>query len=107
MMNDVVLSIIECVIAVLAMIITRYLIPWIKAQIENSQYKWIAEVVSDAVKYAEQTVRESGKGSVKKEMVESYIINQLQIRNITITDDQLNALIESAVYGIKQGKVNE
>ena len=102
--NEILMDVLKAVVSLATLLIVRYLIPWIKAQIENSKYSWLVELVADAVKYAEQTIIGSGKGEEKKELVVQYITNQLQIRGIGITEDQMEALIESAVYQLKKGE---
>ncbi len=102
--NDILMDVLKAVVSLATLLIVRYLIPWIKAQIENSKYSWLVELVADAVKYAEQTITGSGKGEEKKELVVQYITNQLRIRGIGITEDQMEALIESAVYQLKKGE---
>ncbi len=102
--NEILMDVLKAVVSLATLLIVRYLIPWIKAQIENSKYSWLVELVADAVKYAEQTITGSGKGEEKKELVVQYITNQLQIRGIGITEDQMEALIESAVYQLKKGE---
>lgn len=104
--NEIIMDVVKTCIVLATFIITRYLVPWLKAQIENSEYKWMATIVEDAVKYAEQTIRESGKGEEKKALVLEFIQNQLTIKGIKVTDEQLDALIESAVFGLKKGAEN-
>lgn len=100
--NEILMDVLKAIVSLAALLIVRYLIPWIKAQIENSNYKWIADLVADAVKYAEQIIKESGKGEEKKEIVVKYITDQINLRGIKITDEQMEALIESAVYQLKK-----
>lgn len=104
-MNQIVMDLLKWVVALLGFIVARYLVPWIKAQVANSQYAWMSALVEDAVKYAEQTIVGSGKGEEKKDLVVQYITNQLQIKGIGITEDQMDALIESAVFGLKEGQI--
>lgn len=85
---------------VLAVLIVRYLIPWIRSQIENSQYSWICSIIFDAVQYAEQTVH--GDGAEKKALVNSLIRDALSKKNINISENQLNAIIESVVFAMNR-----
>ena len=43
----------------------------------------------------------------KKEIVTEFLKTQLQAKNISISDEQLNALIESAVYVLRQNSAKE
>lgn len=77
--------------------------PYIKEQLEQSKYKWVADVVSQAVRSAEQTITGSKSGAERKAIVVNFIRSLLIKKNIDISDDQLDTLIEAAVYTMKSG----
>lgn len=104
-MNDILFEILNAVIIIAVIAVTRYLIPWIKAKTTGTQYEHIFKLVEDAVKAIEQTVTESGKGEEKKEEVMKYVRDQLNSMGIMITDEQLSTFIESAVYAMNQKKL--
>lgn len=54
---------------------------------------------------AEQTILGDKTGPEKKTIVTKFLKKQLQKKNISISDEQLNTLIEAAVYAMKQEKV--
>jgi LL-H family phage holin len=100
-MNDVTFMILKIVIAISVAIITRYLVPWIKAQNDSGTRKLIYELVETGVKAAEQTITGSGMGHEKKEQVELYVRDQLNQLGISISIEQIDQLIEEAVYVMK------
>lgn len=102
-MNDVILKLLELVVMVSVIIITRYLIPWIRSNISFSQYSVVLSIVDAAVMYAEQTMT---GGQIKKEAVMDLVTNELNKRGIEITVEQVNALVEAAVYSMNQEKAN-
>lgn len=89
--------IIEAVMALIAAIITTILIPYIRSKTSESQQQKLMAIIQIAVTAAEQIYKESGMGKQKK----AYVINWLSERGITIDDEKLDALIESAVYTLK------
>lgn len=88
-------------------IVVRYLVPYLKRMISDNEYRWLTELVKDAVQYAEQTILGHDQGERKKQMVVDYIVAQLDLKGIHITQEQLEALIESAVYVMKKETIAE
>lgn len=100
-MNDITYLIVRCIVVVLATIISVYVIPYIKSKLDDAKYKDLLEAIKTAVQAVEQTME---GGQVKKEEVVKYISVYLMQHKIDITPDQLDKLIESAVYVLKQSK---
>lgn len=86
--------IIEAVAALIAALITAFLVPYIKSKTTAEQQKEINAWVKIAVAAAEQIYTGSGRGEEKKE----YVINRLREHGITVDEAKLDALIEAAVY---------
>lgn len=103
-MDEILFEVLRCVIIVVCLAITRYVVPYLKQMIDKQQSDVLNALVQVAVQYAEQCY-ETGKE--KKEIVTEFLKVQLLAKNITITDEQLNALIESAVYILKQNSLKE
>ena len=97
-MNEVLFNALLIVVMIVTTIITRYLVPYFKAQAKDTQYAQLLDIVSMAVRAAEQTIKESGQGKAKKAEVLAFVSNWLAENNIHITEDQLDRLIEAAVY---------
>ena len=91
------------VFMVLALVIARYLVPWLKQKVG-------AEKISEISMWAKQTVLmvqqvyKDWKGEDKKAFVTEYLKKILTAKNISLTDEQLDILIEAAV---KQMKMQE
>lgn len=103
-MNEILFEVLKCVVIVVCLLITRYVIPYLKQTIEKQQNEVLNALVQIAVQYAEQCY---DTGKEKKEIVTEFLKTQLQAKNISISDEQLNALIESAVYVLKQNSAKE
>lgn len=93
--------IIEAVAALVAVIITAVVIPYIKSKTTTQQQAQINAWVKIAVAAAEQIYKGSGRGEEKKE----YVINWLEERGFTLDEDEVDALIESAVYELNNGVI--
>ena len=94
--------IVNAVIALIASIITTFLIPWIKSKIDAAKLAQIVEWVGIAVRAAEQIYNESGMGEKKKQ----YVLVFLADKGFTLDPNSINAMIEAAVknLNIEQNK---
>ena len=101
-MNDITFDILKVVISICAALVTVYVIPYLKTLKEDRRYAQILEMVEVAVRAAEQTIKGAGKGVEKKKEVENIIYAWLMEKGIEITPEQINQLIECAVYQMKQ-----
>lgn len=100
-MNELLFNILQVAIIAAVVIFTRYLIPALECYIQGSRYAWVANIIQDAVESAEQTITEPKSGGKKKAMVIDTVRRILKEMKIDITEDQLESLIESAVYTMK------
>jgi len=101
-MNDITFDILKVVISICAALVTVYAIPYLKTLKEDRRYAQILDMVDVAVRAAEQTIKGAGKGVEKKKEVENIIYAWLMEKGIEITPEQINQLIECAVYQMKQ-----
>ena len=86
--------IIEAVAALIGVVITCILVPFIRSKTTAEQQKEINAWVKIAVSAAEQIFKGSGRGEEKKQ----YVIAWLKERGFTVDENELDALIEAAVY---------
>ena len=89
--------IIEAAFALIAAIITAVVVPYIRSKTTDTQQAELMALVRIAVTAAEQLYIGTGKGAEKK----AYVLAWLAERGITVDAEQLDAMIESAVYGLK------
>ena len=94
-------TIIEAMLALVAVLITGIVIPYIRKRTTTEQQKEILAWVKIAVNAAEQIYVGSGRGPEKK----MYVIDWLADRNITVDTNKIDAIIESAVYELNNGTV--
>lgn len=91
-------SIINAVIALLAAVVSTFLVPWIKGKVEAQKLEKVADWVTIAVSAAEQIYNESGMGEKKKR----YVLDFLEDKGLTVDINSVDAMIEAAVYGLKE-----
>ena len=91
--------IVEAIAALIGVVITCILVPFISSKTTAEQQKEINAWVKIAVAAAEQIFTGSGRGEEKKE----YVIAWLKERGFVVDEGELDALIEAAVYELNQG----
>lgn len=101
-MNDILFEVLKAVSIIAIMIIVRYAVPYMKEQVSKSKYAHVVDLVSKAVMMAEQTIIGSKTGAEKKAIVVDFLKRMLCEKNISITDEQLDTLIEAAVFAMNK-----
>lgn len=89
----------QAIIALLATLITTFLIPYIRKKLSVEKQEELRKWVDVAVKAAEQLYG-SKTGKEKREYVVSFLLSKGIVFNV----DEVNAMIESTVYKITQEK---
>mgnify|MGYP005767725417 CR=1 FL=1 len=93
--------IINAVIMLITVIITAFLIPWIKSKTTESQQCSMISWARIAVAAAEQIFTGDGRGEEKKQ----YVQNFLEEHGFKIDEASVSNLIEAAVQELKSGKL--
>lgn len=99
-MNDVTFIVLKIVVTVCAALISAFVVPLLRQQIQKIKDERLITAIEKAVKAAEQTIKGSGQGAVKKDEVINSVTAWMLQHGIEITDAQLDDLIEAAVYGL-------
>lgn len=102
-MNDIIFEILKLVVMVSVLVVTRYLVPWIKQKIGAEKLAEIETWAKQTVLMVQQVYKE-WDGEDKKAYVTRFLKELLISKNISISDEQLDILIEAAV---KQMKIEE
>ncbi len=74
-------------------VISYYLVPFLIANTSVKQRQEALFWVNIAIKIAEQTFKNKGKGQLKK----TYVVKWLKDNNIKVSEKQLNAIIDTVV----------
>ena len=88
---------ISAVIALIAALITTFLIPYIKGKISKQQYDKLMEAVRIAVAAAEQLFTSPQSGADKKQYVQEFLAAQ----GYDVSEKEIDTMIEATV-----GKIN-
>ena len=99
-MNDLTFNILKIVVAVSTVFISVYVIPLLREKLNDSKYQRLLEMVEIAVRAAEQTI--NADGAVKKDEVVKFVTQWMLAHGIAITQDQLDQLIECAVFNMNR-----
>lgn len=99
MSNEILYNIARIVIAVVAALVSAYLIPWLKAKTKSMLDEKLYTIVETAVQAAEQNPGIIS-GTDKKDYAKEFIKDLCGKANITVSDAEIDGLIESAVFGV-------
>ncbi len=101
-MNEKIFEVILTLIPVIGAIITYFIVPYIKANVDSTKLTQYKEWAGLAVKTAEMLWRETGHGEDKKAYVVKFLTDMFNSKKVVITEEQMNVLIESAVKEMKE-----
>lgn len=104
-MNDLMFAILKIAVSVCTCLVTLYAVPYLHRLAQNEKLQEILKAVNTAVLCAEQTIKGAKKGAEKKELALAYVSAWLSDHAIHVTAEQLNGLIEAAVYGMNAGRM--
>lgn len=99
-------NILLIIIIVAGAIITRFLVPYLKVRFSTEELNTIFALVRMAVDAAEQ-IFGAGKGKEKKQYVIEYLNSKGLTVDTNVVSDELNAMIEAAVYELTKEKENK
>lgn len=102
-MNEILLQVLKLIIMIAVVVIIRYIVPALKSMIDSSMLDAAMQWVESTVMYAQQ-VKTSNTGAEKKAIVTEFLREILTAKNISISEEELDVLIEAAV---KQMKIEE
>ncbi len=91
--------IVNAVITLITLIITAFLIPWIKSKTTESQRCSMLTWTRIAVAAAEQIFSGEGRGEEKKQYVENF----LKEHGFKLDTDSVSSLIEAVVQELNSG----
>ena len=99
-MSDITFEILKLVVMVTAILIARYLVPWLKVSIDEYDMKQIIRIVESGVQMAQQ-VHSAEPGEARKQIVVNYVHRMLAQKGLKISDEELDTLIEAFVKQLK------
>lgn len=104
-MSEIIFEILRLVVLLAVLVVTYYLIPWVRGKIGQDRLDEITKWANAAVLMAQQ-VYAAKTGAERKVIVVDLLKDILTAKNISISDDQLDMLIEAAVKAMKMQESN-
>ena len=95
-MRDIIMELLKLTIMIVAMLITRYVIPWLKAKTQNDTMSVLIDWTMQAVLAAEQ-VHQTQSGAERKVIVTKFIKELLAQKHLALSDEEIDVMIEAAV----------
>lgn len=95
MENEILNYALYLIMSVAVVIVTRYLVPYLKARLSAANQEGLIQLIENLVQAAEQLFTAAKSGEQKK----AYVVNALAKDGVEITES-VNAMIESAVYSL-------
>lgn len=102
-MREITLEALKLLIMVTVLVLTRFVVPWLKAKTSNETMQAVLDWTMQAVMAAEQA-HQAQTGAERKYIVTEFIKNILIQKNISLSDEELNTLIEAAVMQMNANK---
>lgn len=102
-MSDICFEGLKILVMVAVLVLTRYVLPWVKSKADSEKLNLVTQWAYKAVLMVQQTMKTTD-GKEKKAIVTQFLKEILQEKNITLSDAQIEILIEAAV---KQMKLQE
>ena len=99
-MADIIFEVIKIVVMLTALLVARYVVPWMNEMVQDAKTRQILEWTKQGV-LAVQQMYYAETGETRKEMVKVFLGDFLKEKNVTLTDEQVSMLIEAAVKQMK------
>ena len=93
-MNELLFNVVCAMVSLAVGTIIRYLIPWIKEQIQGTK---LEEVITWAYKFVQAAEQTIIGGAEKKAYVTEKLREILMAKNLSLSNSQIDALIEGIV----------
>lgn len=104
MIDETTSILLKVVLGVCFVLITRYLLPYLKTLREDARWHKLIDMVQTAVEAAEQTMTQPGSGADKKKAVIEFVSGWLIRQGVNVTYEELDKLIEAAVKKMNDAK---
>ena len=101
MTPEMITKITESVLTVIALLVSAYVIPWLKTKIEADRLSILNKFIESTVRAAEQLYKTS-PGSVKKEYVVKLVTEKANALGIGLNEAEIDAIIEGIVNYVKE-----
>lgn len=101
-LTQIIVALIGLLATVTTTVITACIVPYFRAKLTATQYETVKFWTKTAVEAAEKIYFGTGMGSEKKEYVKQFLVK----KGFTLNDDEITAMIESAVLEMQNAFIN-
>lgn len=98
--NELLNIIVQAIVIMTGAILIRYAAPLLVQMLRSHNYMLAADIVETAVQAAEQTIRGYHRGEERYMYAIERIRRALEEKGISIPQEQINQMIEAAVYAL-------
>lgn len=91
----------KAIITIIGIVVTTYIVPWIKSRIDADKLDKIVEYTEIAVRCAEQIYTKE-QWKEKKQYVYDYIIKKAADIDIKLDEHDIDVIIEGLVHELKK-----
>lgn len=106
MSEEMIKIIVECVLGIIGVLISAYVIPWLKTRIGADKLNVLEQFVEACVRAAEQMYTPED-WKLKKDYVTRMVVEKATDLGLGLNEAQIDAIIEGVVNYVKHNKVNE
>ena len=103
MTPEMITKVTECVLTVIALLVSAYLIHWLKTKISEEKLEELEKFCEQAVRAAEQLYTPE-EYKLKKAYVLSLINEQIEKLGLGLNEAEIDAIIEGIVNYVKHNK---
>jgi len=100
MTPEMISKITECVLTVIALIVSAYVIPWLKTKIKSDKLEQLKIFCEQAVRSAEQLYSPE-EWKLKKQYVLSLVNEKMEKLGLGLNEAEVDAVIEGIVNYVK------
>lgn len=93
---------IESIATIIGIILTAYVVPWLKQKVDGDKLEKIREYTEIAVRCAEQ-IFSKDEYKEKKQYVYQYILEKAGAIGIDLSAGEVDLLVEGVVNAVKHG----
>lgn len=106
MINDITFVVLKLVVSVCAILVTIYVIPFLKSKVDDKQWNDLLDIVEKSVLAAEQTIG-AKNGTIKKSEVMAFVMDYISDKGLNLTKELVDQLVEAAVYKMNNGGISQ
>lgn len=104
MIDDITFVFLKLVVSACAILITVYVIPFLKSKMAEKQWNDLLDIIQKSVYAAEQTIG-AKNGTIKKSEVMAFVLNYVSDKGLNLTKELIDQLIEAAVFELNKGRL--